>query len=183
MWKSPEPRFDVACAISQGGREYQEDAIVADFPAGADSGIAVLADGMGGHAAGDVASKLVLTEIFSDLKFNTAELTTHEENIPGLLRRSAENANQSVREYTAENPRTDGMGSTIVALAMVENRMYHISVGDSPLYLFRKGKLAQLNEDHSLASQVDFMVKSKLLTPEQGRTFVGRRRPAASPSP
>jgi len=54
MWRSPEPRYDVASALCQGGRDYQEDAIVTDFPFGSDSGVVVLADGMGGHAAGDV---------------------------------------------------------------------------------------------------------------------------------
>ena len=71
MWRSPEPRFDVASAICQG-RDYQEDAIVTDFPFGSDSGVVVLADGMGGHAAGDVASKIVVTEVFSELKFESA---------------------------------------------------------------------------------------------------------------
>ncbi len=75
MWRSPEPRFDVASAICQGGRDYQEDAIVTDFPFGADSGVVVLADGMGGHAAGDVASKIVVTEVFSELKFESANFS------------------------------------------------------------------------------------------------------------
>jgi len=169
MWKSPEPRFDVACAIWQGGREYQEDAIVVDFPAGADIGIAVLADGMGGHAAGDIASKLVVTEVFSDLKFSTAE---HQ--IPNLLRKAMMNANESVLEHTTEHPKTKGMGSTVVALALVKNRMYHISVGDSPLYLYRNHKMKQINEDHSLAAQIDFMVEAKMLTPEQGNSHPDR---------
>ena len=46
--------FDAACALSKGERPYQEDAIIADFARGSDIGLAVLADGMGGHAAGDV---------------------------------------------------------------------------------------------------------------------------------
>jgi len=174
MWKSPEPRFDVACAIWQGGREYQEDAIVVDFPAGADIGIAVLADGMGGHAAGDVASKLVVTEVFSDLKFNTEYLGTAENQIPSLLRKAMENANESVLEHTTEHPKTKGMGSTVVALALVENRMYHISVGDSPHYLYRNREMKQINEDHSLAAQIDFMVGAKMLTPEQGKDHPDR---------
>ena len=86
MWRSPEPRFDVASAICQGGRDYQEDAIVTDFPFGMDSGVVVLADGMGGHAAGDVASKIVVTEVYSELKFQSANFADFETNdpIPGL---------------------------------------------------------------------------------------------------
>lgn len=174
MWKSPEPRYDVACAISQGGREYQEDAIVTDFPAGADTGIAVLADGMGGHAAGDIASKIVVTEVFSDLKFNTENFDVAEGQIPELLRGAATRANESIRDYVRENPKTRGMGSTVVAMVFVQNRMYHISIGDSPLYRFRNGTITQLNEDHSLASQIDFMVQSGMLTEEQAKDHPDR---------
>lgn len=174
MWKSPEPRFDVASAICQGGRDYQEDAIVTDFPAGTDVGVAVLADGMGGHAAGDVASKIVVTEVFSELKFESANFQELEDNIPNYLTMAAANANASVRDYVSEHPKAVGMGSTLVAVVMVENRLYWMSIGDSPLYLFRNGKLRQLNEDHSLAPRIDAMVAAGLMDPEVGRNHPDR---------
>lgn len=169
MWRSPEPRFDVASAICQGGRDYQEDAIVTDFPFGADSGVVVLADGMGGHAAGDVASKIVVTEVFSELKFQSANFSDFESEIPQYLTAAAVNANNVVREHVQEHPDTRGMGATLVSLVLIENRMFWMSIGDSPLYHFRNGKLKQLNEDHSMAPQIDFMVKSGLLDPEAGK--------------
>ncbi|MGB7271104.1 MAG: protein phosphatase 2C domain-containing protein [Albidovulum sp.] len=174
MWRSPEPRFDVASAICQGGRDYQEDAIVTDFPAGTDIGVTVLADGMGGHAAGDVASKIVVTEVFSDLKFESANFAEFEAEIPRYLTHAAANANASVREHVMENPNTQGMGATLVAIVMVENRMYWMSIGDSPLYHMRGGKLQQLNEDHSMAPQIDFMVKSGILSAEAGKDHPDR---------
>ncbi|MGB7261161.1 MAG: protein phosphatase 2C domain-containing protein, partial [Albidovulum sp.] len=174
MWRSPEPRFDVASAICQGGRDYQEDAIITDFPAGADAGVVVLADGMGGHAAGDVASKIVVTEVFSDLKFESANFSEFESNIPNYLTSATSNANECVREHVMENPRTNGMGATLVAAVMVENRMYWMSIGDSPLYHLRNGKLRQLNEDHSMAPQIDYMVKSGLLDEESARNHPDR---------
>ncbi|MGB5836331.1 MAG: protein phosphatase 2C domain-containing protein [Albidovulum sp.] len=174
MWRSPEPRFDVASAICQGGRDYQEDAIITDFPAGADAGVVVLADGMGGHAAGDVASKIVVTEVFSDLKFESANFSEFESNIPNYLTSATANANECVREHVMENPRTNGMGATLVAAVMVENRMYWMSIGDSPLYHLRNGKLRQLNEDHSMAPQIDYMVKSGLLDEESARNHPDR---------
>ncbi|MEM8978698.1 MAG: protein phosphatase 2C domain-containing protein [Pseudomonadota bacterium] len=166
MWRSPEPRYDVATGLAQGGRDYQEDAIVSDFSFGLDSGIAVLADGMGGHEAGDVASKLVVTEVYNELKFASATFAETEENIPGLLRRATDEANHSVAEYVQRNPAATGMGATLVSLVLVENRMYWVSVGDSPLYLLRDGQLRQLNDDHSLAPQIDFMVEQGLMDPD-----------------
>jgi serine/threonine protein phosphatase PrpC len=60
------------------------------------------------------------------------------------------------------------MGATLVAPLLVEDRLYWISVGDSPLYLHRDGRLQQLNEDHSMAPEIDRMVASGLLSPEEG---------------
>lgn len=174
MWRSPEPRFDVASAICQGGRDYQEDAIVTDFPFGADSGVVVLADGMGGHAAGDVASKIVVTEVFSELKFESANFVDFENEIPHYLTAAAVSANTVVREHVTTHPETRGMGATLVSLVLIENRMYWMSIGDSPLYHFRSGKMKQLNEDHSMAPQIDFMVKAGLLDPEAGKNHPDR---------
>ena len=172
MWRSPEPRYDVASALCQGGRDYQEDAIVTDFPFGSDSGVVVLADGMGGHAAGDVASKIVVTEVFSELKFQSANFHEFEKDIPSMMTSAAAGANACVRDHVQDNPQTRGMGATLVSLVMVENRMFWMSIGDSPLYLLRGGKLRQLNEDHSMAPQIDFMVQSGLRDPE-----VAKNRP------
>ncbi|MCU0733129.1 MAG: SpoIIE family protein phosphatase [Hyphomonas sp.] len=166
IWRSREPRYDVASGISQGARDYQEDAITADFPVGAEAGFVVLADGMGGHAAGDVASKIVLTEVFSELKFHFADVGAFETRAPEILRQVADLANDTLRQHTRTHPETEGMGATLVVPALVENRLWWISVGDSPLFLYRGGKLRQLNEDHSMAPQIDFMVKSGLMEPE-----------------
>lgn len=174
MWRSPEPRYDVASGLSQGGREYQEDAIVTDFPFGMDSGVAVLADGMGGHEAGDVASKIVVTEVFSELKFQSASFAETEAKVPDLLVRAAAGANATIRDYVSGNPEAMGMGATLVSLVMIENRMFWMSIGDSPLYLLRDGKLKQLNEDHSLAPQIDFMVQQGLLDAESAKKHPDR---------
>jgi serine/threonine protein phosphatase PrpC len=174
IWRSREPRYDVASGISQGARDYQEDAITSDFPVGAEAGFVVLADGMGGHAAGDVASKIVLTEVYSELKFHFADVEAFETRAPEILRGIADLANETLRQHTRTHPETDGMGATLVVPALVENRLYWISVGDSPLFLYRNGKLSQLNEDHSMAPQIDFMVKSGLMDAETGANHPDR---------
>jgi PPM family protein phosphatase len=174
IWRSREPRYDVASGISQGARDYQEDAITADFPVGAEAGFVVLADGMGGHAAGDVASKVVLTEVYSELKFHFADVEAFEGKAPEVLRGIADQANVTLREHTRNHPETAGMGATLVVPCLIENRLWWISVGDSPLFLYRGGKLVQLNEDHSMAPQIDFMVKSGMMSAQDGANHPDR---------
>ena len=174
IWRSREPRYDVASGISQGARDYQEDAITSDFPVGAEAGFVVLADGMGGHAAGDIASKVVLTEVYSELKFHFADVEAFEAKAPDVLRGITDLANDTLREHTRNHPETEGMGATLVVPCLIENRLWWISVGDSPLFLYRNGKLTQLNEDHSMAPQIDFMVKTGLMTAEDGESHPDR---------
>lgn len=161
--------FDAACALSKGQRCCQEDAIIADFARGAEVGLAVLADGMGGHAAGDVASKIVVTEVFSELMFHRGDPEELEQGITVTLRDAAMAANACLREHMRTHPDTRGMGATLVATVIVGRNLYWISIGDSPLFLFRDGILRQLNEDHSMAPQIDFMVKTGLLGAEEAK--------------
>ncbi|MCB1364009.1 MAG: serine/threonine-protein phosphatase [Rhodobacteraceae bacterium] len=177
---TPTPRssarahYDVASAISIGRRDCQEDAIVADFPQGAEHGFVVLADGMGGHAAGDIASKIVVTEVFSELKLQSGDPVRFERNINAILRAAVRTANDCVLNHATSYPRTNGMGATLLAPVLLGDWLHWISVGDSPLYLYRDGVLRQVNEDHSLAPQIDHMVRSGLMQPERGRTHPDR---------
>ncbi len=174
MWRLPEPRFDVASALDRGGRDYQEDSLVSDFAVGDDCGIVVLADGMGGHSAGDLASKTVVTEVYSELKFHSDMFFDHAEHLPQLMLSAVTNANDCVRDAMHENAEARGMGSTVVAAVMAGNRMYWSSVGDSPLYHYRGGNLDQVNEDHSMAPQIDAMVAAGAIRPEDAKTHPDR---------
>ncbi len=174
MWRLPEPRFDVASALDRGGRDYQEDTLVTDFAVGDDCGIVVLADGMGGHSAGDVASKTVVTEVYSELKFNSDMFFDHADHLPKLMMGAVSNANDCIREAMASNPEARGMGATVVATVIAGNKMYWSSVGDSPLYHYRAGKMEQVNEDHSMAPQIDAMVASGALLPDQAKNHPDR---------
>jgi serine/threonine protein phosphatase PrpC len=160
--------------LNRGCRDYQEDAIATDFPIGEDFGYAVLSDGMGGHAAGDVASKIVVTEVFSELKFQTSDIQGLMENIGDVLRCAAVSANECMAAHAANNPQTAGMGATLVAPVFIQNSLYWISIGDSPLYLMRDGRLRQLNEDHSLGPHIDYMVRSGMMPEEIGRNHPDR---------
>lgn len=167
-------RFDVASVLNRGCRDYQEDAIATDFPLGAEFGYAVLSDGMGGHAAGDVASKIVVTEVFSELKFQSSNPEQLEANIADILKTAAVSANECMAAHASNNPDTAGMGATLVAPVIIGECLYWISIGDSPLFLLRNGKLRQLNEDHSLAPHIDYMVRSGMMSEDVGRNHPDR---------
>ncbi|QMU58338.1 MAG: SpoIIE family protein phosphatase [Boseongicola sp.] len=174
MGKSPNIKFDVASVLNRGCRDYQEDAIATDFPMGAEFGYAVLSDGMGGHAAGDVASKIVVTEVFSELKFQSSNVADFAENVAGVLKSAAVSANACMAAHTSTNPDTAGMGATLVAPVFVRDKLFWISIGDSPLYLYRGGELRQLNEDHSLGPHIDYMVRSGMMSEDVGRNHPDR---------
>ncbi|NNE89352.1 MAG: serine/threonine-protein phosphatase [Silicimonas sp.] len=174
MWRLPEPRFDVASALDQGNRDYQEDALVADFAVGDDIGIIVLADGMGGHAAGDVASKIVVTEVYSELKFHCDSFFKDEEGLPYLMGNAVFSANDCLKSHIEDYEDAQGMGATVIAAVLAGERLFWTSVGDSPLYHYRSGKLQQLNEDHSMAPQIDLMAETGVIKPEEAATHPDR---------
>ncbi|WP_204114960.1 PP2C family protein-serine/threonine phosphatase [Shimia biformata] len=157
MLSTGDFRVDVASGLSLGRRARQEDAVVTDFAMGAPFGFAVLSDGMGGHAAGDVAANIVVTELFSELKMRCDDVEAFEVDLEDILLDAVEGANNCVALYAQENPEAFGMGATLVAPILFANRLYWVSVGDSPLYLFRDGQLLRLNEDHSYAAELDHL--------------------------
>jgi len=167
-------KYDVVTAVHQGKRDYQEDAVAANFAIGADHGFAVLADGMGGHAAGDVASKIVVTEVFAELTFQMSQPTILEATFGSTMKRCLSSANACIAAHLEQEPSHKGMGATLVAPVVFGERLYWISVGDSPLYLIQKGRLKVLNSDHSMAPQIDLMVERGLLDKEEGRCHPDR---------
>jgi PPM family protein phosphatase len=164
----------MATAVDVGDRDQQEDSVVADFPVGSDFGIGILADGMGGHSGGDVASAVVVSEVFRELACRKAQLQRHEAGIPTHLRGAATVANQAVGRHVAERPHLNGMGSTLVAIALFGPKLYWVSVGDSVLYLHRGRKLTRLNDDHSMAPQIDAMIALGQIQPEVGLSHPDR---------
>ena len=135
-----------ACGQSRGQRERQEDDlghIDGDrlAPDGNHS-VALVADGMGGHAAGDVASQTAVHEF--------AQAYGTQGNVRDRLQSALDRANEAIAHAVDMDAALSGMGTTLVAAAVTEQGLYWISVGDSPLYLFRAGRLERLNEDHSM---------------------------------
>jgi protein phosphatase len=145
----------------QGARPYQEDSW-ALRTLGDGSLLAVVADGMGGHAGGAVASKLVV------------DAFVHAVEQGGRLEDGLKEANDAVGRAAAEKVALSGMGATLVAAQVRGNEVRWISVGDSPFYLVAAGEIVRLNADHSMAPQIDAMVQRGLLTPEEGESHPGR---------
>ncbi len=167
--------YDAASALSLGRRERQEDSVAADFPVGAGHGFAVLADGMGGHAAGDIASQIAVTEMFSELKMLISNPEQLEENIEADLRNALRGVNACINHYARQEANGSVMGSTLVAPVLFGDRLYWISVGDSPLYLYRAGRLQRLNEDHSMAPELDRMQSQGLIDSDDAENHPDRQ--------
>lgn len=166
--------YDVATALSKGKRDYQEDAVTTAFLSDQTMGFAVLADGMGGHAAGDVASTLVVTEFARNLSAQLDNPDLSVTDIPAMLKEATTHANASIASYVARNRDVEGMGATLIGSVLMRNKLYWVSVGDSPLYVFNREGLRQINEDHSLAPQIDMMVRTGMMDPEVGRNHPDR---------
>ena len=129
-----------------GTRENQEDDLgfiagVTLDPEGHHPAI-VVADGMGGHAAGEVASGLAVREFMDAYGV--------EGRPSDRLRAALDSANRALGVAIAANPGLQGMGTTLVAAAVTSNGLEWISVGDSALLLYRDGRLKRLNQDHSM---------------------------------
>jgi PPM family protein phosphatase len=167
-------RFDVAMHASQGRRRYQEDtamfwpggldALVPDVPALPETGrvLALLADGMGGHAGGALASRTACEAFLG--AFATSHQETRQKLEDGL-----DAANAAIARKVAENRRLTGMGATLIGAAIGPEGVSWISVGDSPLYLWRKGELVTVNEDHSLAPLIDRMAREGQMSWEEAQ--------------
>lgn len=121
-------------------------------------GLAVVADGMGGASAGDLASKLAVTMIsersLDGLSQGNAGAARDGQRDAALLRSAVADANAAILETAARDPSCSGMGTTVVACLFAADRVAFVHVGDSRLYRWRGGQLQQLTRDHSFIQEV-----------------------------
>jgi PPM family protein phosphatase len=176
--------YEAALRATQGARPYQEDtAEIWPRPVGGDgwpsdgrpglepgSLVTVLADGMGGHAGGSLASRMAC-EAFLDAYAQSAFVAPQ---VPARLSLGLDRANAAIAAKVIEKPALAGMGTTLVGVVFGPQGVEWVSVGDSPLYLFRRGELALLNEDHSLAPALDQLAAQGKITVEQARSDARR---------
>lgn len=150
-------------------RDHNEDAISFD----ADLGVAILADGMGGYNAGEVASGIAVEEVARSLRDAIAGTPLHAEETGTvwpqahrILRDAVEMANLVVHATSLRDARFSGMGTTLVAGIFYDNRVLLAHVGDSRCYRWRGGKFEQLTRDHSLVQE---QIDAGLLAPEEAQ--------------
>lgn len=138
---------DVGCV-----RTNNEDSARFIRPAGQDvrqakGFLALVADGMGGHAAGEVASRLAV-ETISKVYFD------RQESVEESLFLALTKANRSIWMAAGKDSKQKGMGTTCTAIAILNNRLYLAHVGDSRAYIFKNGQVMQLSKDHTYVQEL-----------------------------
>jgi PPM family protein phosphatase len=140
------PVPDVFGAAIQGQRSEQQDSYRARWLESEKAWLLVLADGMGGHAAGGVASRLAADAFVTAF----SEARAKGSGIKESFMSAVEEANLEIKQAQSASPETAGMGTTLVGGYLSGKGIAWISVGDSPLWVLRNGEITRLNEDHSL---------------------------------
>lgn len=153
-------------------REHNEDSMLIDV----ENGVFVVADGMGGHAAGEVASAMASATVHRTLvgavdPEETRLVRDHDSEDPAdvlreRLRYAMNQASIAIRRASEANPETRGMGTTLVVLVIDGDHAHLAHVGDSRAYLFRRGRLIRLTRDHTVVQQE---IDAGRLTPELAR--------------
>lgn len=128
----------------------------------------VVADGMGGAAAGEVASEMAANVIFAQLAERWRDRGGRTPaRVPQYLVDAIESANREIHQYASARPELTGMGTTATAAAVLDGRLYVGHVGDSRAYLVRDGETRRITKDHSLTQH---LVDTGALTPEAAAT-------------
>ncbi len=150
-------------------REFNEDSLLcADFSGGNPGRpqpfyLFAVADGIGGHAGGEVASALAVQTLMEKFE-QLPEAGEAALDLEGILEGAFHHANRLIYRRGAEAERLTGMGTTLVAVVVTANMAIVANVGDSRLYLIRKGSLSQISQDHNWAAE---QLRRKLLSEKE----------------
>jgi serine/threonine protein phosphatase PrpC len=145
------------------GRESNEDSLLVD----ADMGLFVVADGMGGHNAGEIASSLAVRKIAECVRKGL-----HDDEDPGdLMEGSINAAHEVIVETSAQRPDLAEMGTTVVIALVKGDRLWTAHVGDSRAYLIGKGMIRQMTHDHTFIA--DLLAEGRI-TVEQAKSHGAR---------
>jgi serine/threonine protein phosphatase PrpC len=153
-------------------REHNEDSLLVDI----DNGVFIVADGMGGHAAGEVASAMATDTVHRVLigrvdpdetrLVRDVEVSDDADALRERLRYAMNQASIAIRRESEGRPETRGMGTTLVVLVIDNDQAHLAHVGDSRAYLWRQGRIVRLTRDHTVVQQE---IDAGRLTPELAR--------------
>ncbi len=138
---------------------------VLEWKIGPKGALFLVCDGMGGAAAGEVASTMAVDSISIDMEAGDA---TTRQRYARRLRRAIENANEKINAQSRLNQNERGMGTTCTAACLVDRKLLIGQIGDSRCYILRSGQLAQLTKDQSLAWQ---LIEAGAMTAEEAKSF------------
>ncbi len=156
--------MDYFCLTDPGKvRDHNEDSVAIVMNESLEYLLAV-ADGMGGHRAGEIASNITINHLTKCFK-DKVTVGTKEEAIE-FLKQAVSEANEKIYEYTEENPESKGMGTTIVVALFTNDYLLFGNIGDSSGFVFKNNKIHKVTTDHTL---VNLLVKSGELTEEEAR--------------
>lgn len=159
------------CAQTDPGlaRENNEDSVAFDAP----TRLAILADGMGGYNAGEIASGMATTFIKAEMGRWLSQAGRHAnaKEVRRALEICVENANRSIFNAAHSNPQYAGMGTTLVLGVFQDSRLMLGHIGDSRCYRLRGGELMQITKDHSLLQE---QIDAGLITLEQAATSMNK---------
>ncbi|NIP39362.1 MAG: Stp1/IreP family PP2C-type Ser/Thr phosphatase [Candidatus Dadabacteria bacterium] len=130
-----------------------------------DAFLMVVADGMGGHAAGEVASAKVIEELDNNIDVESLE------NLPYILKEIIAEANEKIFQISAENSDLNGMGTTCTAMIYYNEQVHLAHVGDSRAYLIREKEISRLSKDHTVVQE---LLEAGTITEEKARTIPER---------
>jgi len=152
----------VFSGISHEGmkRQRNEDFYYAQFP------IFVVADGLGGHRAGEVASKLAVRKFVDNIRKNYPEVKSPEE-LARLMEKSIIEAGRIIFEESKTSSELQGMGTTISAAVIFADHLVTAHVGDSRIHLYRSGELKKLTKDHTY---VQYLLDKGEISEEEAKT-------------
>jgi protein phosphatase len=148
-------------------RERNEDAVASDLS----TGLVLVADGMGGYKAGDIASQMTALTVSAEVAELMHQLKKSKKKVVAatvahILSKTVALANEIVYRTSQEHPVCAGMGTTFVGGIFSDNKIIVGHIGDSRLYRLRAGELKQLTEDHSLLQE---QINAGLITQEQAK--------------
>jgi protein phosphatase len=149
-------------------REENEDAVLVWKDKAGVEALVVVCDGMGGHAAGHLASSIAVETFSSALAEDGAKGAD-----PNRLRAASARTNTAVHMASLENPEWAGMGSTLTVIAIEGNKLALVNVGDSPAYLFRDDGYRLISQDHSWPAE---QVRLGVIKPEDAKDHPMKHR-------